>query len=734
MEPAGGRSMIRRHVSAVLVGLVALVAATEWHRVFGWDAITPILVAAVLPAAISLVGAIGTERPRSIALTGSISMTAMFAALVVATSPAELTESLIHGWSRLLTTTIPAPTDADLITTPIAITWLSALTGTELVRRVRLPLVGLVPPLIAYALALVYTAGSEGSRLGVTVTIVVLSFATAYTLRPIGQSDSRASSPGSLTAKRLPVRRWVGAMLVVALSLAAAVQIGPHLPFADARDAFDPREDQEPPVDELPVIDPMSMLAGWAVGTDEQTLFTVRAPEAEPFQLWRLAVLDRYDPNLGWSVDETLTPAGEELPGGETTDRTTIGITQAVTIGDLAGPWLPAADRPTWASGLDVFVDAATGVLATNEEVSRGLTYEVRSAVPVAAQDCTFAASGELTEADLSTPVDADIAELATRITQGVASPCERARRIEEYLASDVFKFNPKAFSGSALRNVRTLLGVVPEGSEPTGPPAEGTSEQYATTYALLARAVGLPSRVVVGFRAGTRVGDVWQVRPTDAFAWVEVRFQDLGWVFFDPTPQPGDQPPPPELPEETLEDDGTEADRSGGTGTSPVEGEGDTGGAAKDRSALQRVAMAVGLVLIVGSIVLGLTAALVAARRRRRRVRRRQAIDPAQQIVGAWRECLDELRDAGIRPPRSSSAGDCIAQAVHELGPAPAGELEPVADLVNAAFFGSDALDQALADDAWLHADRLAELAAAERTRAERAIRALDVRVLARR
>src|SRR5207253_3173647 len=64
-----------------------------------------------------------------------------------------------------------------------------------------------------------------------------------------------------------------------------------------------------------------------------------------------------------------------------------------------------------------------------------------------------------------------------------------------------------------------------------------GTSEQFATTYALMARTLGLPSRVVVGFRPGRLSGGVWQVRSGDVLVWPEVDFRGLGWVPFYPTP-----------------------------------------------------------------------------------------------------------------------------------------------------------------------------------------------------
>ena len=84
----------------------------------------------------------------------------------------------------------------------------------------------------------------------------------------------------------------------------------------------------------------------------------------------------------------------------------------------------------------------------------------------------------------------------------------------------------------------------------------EGTAEQFASAFAVLARAVGLPTRVVVGFRPVPPGPDgVAVVRGGDATAWPEVYFSGWGWVPFDPVtghgrrrhvglPPRGDQPP----------------------------------------------------------------------------------------------------------------------------------------------------------------------------------------------
>ncbi|HWX80805.1 MAG TPA: DUF3488 and transglutaminase-like domain-containing protein [Steroidobacteraceae bacterium] len=65
-----------------------------------------------------------------------------------------------------------------------------------------------------------------------------------------------------------------------------------------------------------------------------------------------------------------------------------------------------------------------------------------------------------------------------------------------------------------------------------------GFCEHYASAFAALVRAAGIPARVVTGYQGGTLnpYGDYWIVRQSDAHAWDEVWIEGRGWVRIDPT------------------------------------------------------------------------------------------------------------------------------------------------------------------------------------------------------
>ena len=71
----------------------------------------------------------------------------------------------------------------------------------------------------------------------------------------------------------------------------------------------------------------------------------------------------------------------------------------------------------------------------------------------------------------------------------------------------------------------------------------KGFCQQFASTFAVMARQLNLPTRVVVGFLPGHRperasVSDTWTVYWRDTHAWPEVYFSGLGWIRFEPTPR----------------------------------------------------------------------------------------------------------------------------------------------------------------------------------------------------
>jgi Transglutaminase-like superfamily/Domain of unknown function (DUF4129) len=66
-----------------------------------------------------------------------------------------------------------------------------------------------------------------------------------------------------------------------------------------------------------------------------------------------------------------------------------------------------------------------------------------------------------------------------------------------------------------------------------------GYCEQFSSSLAVMARSQGIPARVATGYAPGeyNPFTGLYDVRASDAHAWVEVYFPQYGWTTFDPTP-----------------------------------------------------------------------------------------------------------------------------------------------------------------------------------------------------
>jgi hypothetical protein len=126
-------------------------------------------------------------------------------------------------------------------------------------------------------------------------------------------------------------------------------------------------------------------------------------------------------------------------------------------------------------------------------------------------------------------PLSPALQELAARITAGAGSDAARALAIERHLRrTGRYTDSPPASDPDGSPLEAFLLGDL-----------EGHCEFFASAMVVLARALGLPARLVNGFAGGRTnpIGGFVEVTQSDAHAWVEIHFRSAGWVRYDPTP-----------------------------------------------------------------------------------------------------------------------------------------------------------------------------------------------------
>ena len=154
--------------------------------------------------------------------------------------------------------------------------------------------------------------------------------------------------------------------------------------------------------------------------------------------------------------------------------------------------------------------------------------------------------------------LDPRIPELAQQIAGSEATPYLRALAIERYLST---------------RYQYTL-------QLPSQPPADpiadflfsrrrGHCEYFASSMAILLRTVGIPSRIITGFRGAqfNQLNANYIVRASDAHSWVEAYIPGAGWTTFDPTPAGDAAAPSPSGP--ATSSTSTPPTNSGASGSS---------------------------------------------------------------------------------------------------------------------------------------------------------------------
>lgn len=193
-----------------------------------------------------------------------------------------------------------------------------------------------------------------------------------------------------------------------------------------------------------------------------------------------------------------------------------------------------------------------------------------------------------------------------------------------------------------------------------------GFCVHFASTFAVMARALGAPTRIVVGYAArSTRSGEETMVRGTDLHAWPEIYFDGRGWVAFEPTPggagvlaDEGREVPATPSASPSAEPTATSTPPSQRPSRSPSRPDTDPAQnpvtAGGDRLDPGAIALLASVPLLV--ILLLLPAAWRLIRRRRRLAAIARGELPAQH---AWAEFADTLVDLGLpgSAPRAAEA-----------------------------------------------------------------------------
>lgn len=214
-----------------------------------------------------------------------------------------------------------------------------------------------------------------------------------------------------------------------------------------------------------------------------------------------------------------------------------------IRVGDLDEDRLPVAIGPrevdvTGRWSYDPVRDEVVGRGTSTRDLSYVLTVHDRDLTP---ETLRSDRPGDSLPAYLEVPDSAfatEIAALAQEVTAGAASTYDQALALQTYFR-DISNFR----YDTRVPDARTDDAVWDFLIQRTG-----YCVQFATAMTIMARTLGIPARIGVGFlpgRADTSVMGRYVVSGRQAHAWPELYFADAGWVRFEPTPATQTGAPP---------------------------------------------------------------------------------------------------------------------------------------------------------------------------------------------
>jgi transglutaminase-like putative cysteine protease len=704
---------------------LTLAAALGLARVFGgghWFG--AIAIAALLPAAWFSLGERRGWHP--LAVLASLGVLGLLLAVVV-DDPSETvvgipSRAALRQFGHDLSTAphvlrsakVPVSTTGAALVLAFVATYAAAI-GTELVaRRLDAP-IGAIGPSIALYVAIAALGSGRWAPVTVCYAFVVIAYLIA-----LHYAETTARRTWFQTAHHRRSQALAGGLLVGAVVVALAVAVGPAFPGARGRAWINYKSLGSGNGSSILNAQDPFVTIGAKLDTHNQNREVFTVESAHPYR-WRVIALDKFKSD-DWAVAAD-TQSLSHLPGPSNPDNA-IDAQQTFRLGGIDAIWLPAAYRPIKVSVGGASVLPSSSTLYIEKGKLQNVSYSVESEIANPTVDqleaVTFNDLRDQT-GDLAPPNDfpAIARALAFRITKHAKTPYDKAVALQSYF-QDHHRFK-YVLNPNLGTNTDALVNFLFH-------KREGFCEQFAAAYGELARAVGLPTRVAVGYEptAPSNVDGLEHITERQAHAWPEVWMgHDIGWYAFEPTPghvvaglsthqgDPNAKPPgsgvsPPTTPTTRSLTPTTTGNRitTPTTRQQRVDVSPTTQGKSHTAaSAASRAAIAVATLIFLALLALG---ALVAIAFRRTR-RRRNDPDPRRRVLGAWTEALEHLSVAGVKPRPSATAIEFALRQAPAQGAGAAGPaLMDLARLHTAAMYAPEPPSELEASTAWQRVDAI--------------------------
>ena len=360
-----------------------------------------------------------------------------------------------------------------------------------------------------------------------------------------------------------------------------------------------------------------------------------------------------WEPTIG-SGDSAPTEI-DKAPG-RADDVAVVESTATISMGNVRGRWLPVPYAATSVTGLvgTWVADPETLNVRSERSTVRGQDYVVTSEVANPTSDqlrtADSAVPDELEQyVTLPASLPSIVAEQALSVTAGATTNYDRAIALQSYFRGGEFTYSEDA----PVEN--NYDGTDPEVIGEFLTQKSGYCVHFSSAMAAMARTLGIPARVAVGFTAGTDAEnattgeEIFTVTTNELHAWPELYFANVGWVRFEPTvgrtnvPQYNDavvdDPATPNIDESTATPAATDApqdvaperdDSAGATGSDVAAG--------PDWNTI-----VLGLAALALLAVLAIPALARVVKRRARVLSLRHG-----SALGAWEEVRDTALDLG--------------------------------------------------------------------------------------
>ena len=748
----GGRAIV--DVAIVLIlSLIGIIGFSSAFEDVGWlvAGVSGLLVGtgAAIASHFLRIGVIPTFLLAVVAyyLFGSAAAVpelALFGFIPTLDSLVNLSVGTVYSWADVLTLRPPVELPDYVTAAPYVATWAVGLVSTVLAVR-WLPkrrrtawraAMLLIGPLVLYLAGVLL-----GTDEPVFAAIRGITFAS---LVLVWLGWRRASGGVPSADASLLRRKIVGSSLVVAAGVVAGIVIGSAVAPVPS-DRFVLREVVTPPFEPLEYPSPFTAFRKYTKTLEETQLFTVEG--LAPGDRIRLATLDTYD-GISWGVagsqlasegSGAFSLVGQTIPDPPLITANPDETELTVTIEDYADVWIPSIGYPTSITfeGDDARAQAgtlrynpATGTAVLTSGLAKGDEYEVvaETQKTVEPDDLQSVPTASFALPPVSIIPDIVVSK-AEELAGDATTPIDKLKAIENALQTTGYLSHGAADDAVASRAGQGADRMV---ELFTRSQLIGDEEQYASAFALMARSLNYPARVVMGFAPEVREGqDSVDVTGADVTAWVEVAFEGVGWVPFYPTPDetdiPQDQTPKPQTEPQPQVRQPPRTDNDENDLVAGVE----VDDSSEDDPFLFEIpgwAIIVALSLLIPAALVFGPLLIIGALKNRRLRRRRRATTPDAAAAGAWEELVDQFSERGYTVPENLTRSGTAVGLEQQLAPASAG-LVAIAQRTDEAVFSGIDVPETTTDMVWTEAMAAVQVAEAALSRSQRFISKYRVR-----